>query len=186
MYIDDLFHSPVDRIAAFAQAEVQLYRHDVSLQDYFLALQLDTLTSPRLTSGDLHATNTLIKSAVQSIGSVGRLRARRKIKTDVLFCPVPYFARKAENDFLVRALLGLAQTDAKILCLLPTDAPCRHEMDDRLAAAGRSRQVEFLDPTASLNSMDARWLSMAGRARSRAALRRTVRVLEPHGLSPSA
>jgi hypothetical protein len=186
MYIDDLFHSSVDRIAAFAQAQVQLYRHDASLQDYFLALQLDTLTKPRLTSSDLHASNGLIKSTIQSIGSVSRLRARRKIKTDVLFCPVPYFERKAENEFLVRALLGLAQTDAKILCLLPTDAPCRGEMDDRLSDAGRSSQVEFLDPTASLNSMDARFLSMASRARSRSALRQTIQILEPHGLSPSA
>jgi hypothetical protein len=186
MQIDDLFRSPVDRIAAFARAQIHLYRQDVSLQDYFLALQLDTLTTPRLTSGDLHATNRLITSAVQSIDSVSRLRARRKIKTDVLFCPVPYFARKAENDFLVRALLGLAQTDAKILCLLPTDAPCRREMDDRLAAEGRTSQVEFLDPTESLNSMDARLVSMASRGRSRWALRQTVQILEPYGLSPSA
>jgi hypothetical protein len=186
MYIDDLFRAPVDRVAAFARAQVHLYRHDVSLQDYFMALQTDTLTKPRLTSSDLHATNGLIKSTIQSFGRVGRLRARRKIKAEVLFCPVPYFARKAENEFFVRALLGLAQTDAKILCLLPTDAPCRNEMDDRLAAAGRSSQVEFLDPTASLNSMDARLLSMASRARSRSALRQTVQILEPYGLSPSA
>ena len=34
------------------------------------------------------------------------------------FCPMPYFDRKTENQFLVRTLLALAQTDATILCLL--------------------------------------------------------------------
>jgi two-component sensor histidine kinase len=47
MYVDDLFHSAAGRIAAFAEMQLHLYRHDISLQDYFEALQLDTLTSPR-------------------------------------------------------------------------------------------------------------------------------------------
>ncbi len=151
-----------------------------------MALQMDMLTSPRLTPSDLDASDGVIRSAIQSIGNVRRLRSRRKIKTDVLYCPVPYFARKAENEFFIRALLGLAQTDAKILCLLPTDAPCRSEMDKRLSAARRTSQVEFLDPTAFLNRMDARLFSMRSRARSRSALKRVVQILEPHGLSPTA
>ena len=45
MDIHDLFQSPASRIAAFAEMQLHLYRHDVRLQDYFEPLQLDTLTS---------------------------------------------------------------------------------------------------------------------------------------------
>jgi hypothetical protein len=130
MDLEGLFHSPVDRIAAFAQMQAHLYRHDESLQDYFLALQNGTLEVPGLSSADQGSGSVLIESAIQGVGTVSRLRRRRKIKTDVLFCPVPYFERKTENQFLVRSLQGLAQTDATILCLLSDGAPCRKEIDN--------------------------------------------------------
>ena len=38
MDIHDLFHSSKDSIAKFAETQVHLYRHDVSLQNYFHAL----------------------------------------------------------------------------------------------------------------------------------------------------
>jgi hypothetical protein len=185
MDIDDLFHSTAGRIAAFAQMQLHLYRHDISLQDYFLPLQLDTGTSPRFKSREQRASSRLISLAIRGSDAVGQLRPRRKIKTDVLFCPIPYFERKTENRFLVRTLLGLAQTDAKILCLLPDDAPCRDELDAQLAAVGRSGQVAFLDPVAPLYPAEARLRSIASRMRGHRALEETVRVLEPLGLSPS-
>ena len=121
MHIDDLFHSPGGRIEAFSEMQLHLYRHDVSLQDYFLPLQSDTLTSPRAHPGDQRTANRLTTWAMRGADTISQPRPRRKIKTDVLFCPSPYFDRKTERQLLVRALLGLAQTDAKILCLLTAD-----------------------------------------------------------------
>jgi hypothetical protein len=184
MYIDDLFHAPMDRIAAFAQAQVHLYRHDVGLQDYFLALQSDMSAGPSLNPSRIRVTDRPVATAIRTFDTVRRLRPRRRIKTDVLFCPIPYFERKTENQFLVRALLGLAQTDAQILCLLPNNAPCRGELDERLATAGRSGQVTFLDPSNASDTTDARLCALGGRIRARSALRETLQILEPHGLCP--
>jgi hypothetical protein len=185
MHIDDFFHSPKGRIAAFAEMQLHLYRHDISLQDYFLPLQLDTLSSPRVKSREQHGSSRLLSLAILGADKVGQFGARRKIKTDVLFCPIPYLERKTENQFLVRTLLGLAQTDAKILCLLPTNASCRDQLDAQLAAAGRSGQVVFLDPVAPLFPAEARLRSMVSRMRAHSVLEETVQILEPHGLSPS-
>jgi hypothetical protein len=71
-----------------------------------------------------------------------------------------------------------------VLCLLPADASGREEADAQLAAAGRSGQVEFVDPASHLNAMDERLHSMVARIRGQAAFEETVRVLEPHGLNP--
>ncbi|MGO8787154.1 MAG: hypothetical protein ACLQVL_07195 [Terriglobia bacterium] len=161
-----------------------LYRQDVSLQDYFLPLQLDTLTSPRARSSDRRASGRLATWAIHGADKVSRFRPRRKIKGDVLFCPVPHLRRETEIRFLVRTLLGLAQTDAKVLCLLPVDAPCRDELDAQLAAGGRSGQVTFIDPATPLNPMEARLRWRAARMRGHLALEETVQILEPHGLSP--
>jgi hypothetical protein len=184
MDTDDLFHSPGGRIAAFSQMQLHLYRHDTRLQDYFEPLQLDTLTSPRVKSRDRCASGRLVGCAIHVANKVGRLRPRRRLKTDVLFCPNADFSRKTEIRFLVRTLLALAQTDARILCLLPAGAPCRIELDAQLATAGRSGQVSFIDPVPPLNPMDARLRSRAARMRGRSAFDQTVRILEPHGLSP--
>ncbi len=186
MEIDDLFQSSGRWIAGFFEMQVHLYRHDTRLQDYFLRLQMDTRNSPRLKSSDLHTENWLVTLALHGADSVNRLRPRRTIKTDVLFCPIPYFARKTENQLIARILLGLAQTDAKILCLLPDWAPCRDELRSTLATAGRTNQVEFLDPAAPLNRMDARLRSRLEQRRAHSALADTVRVLEPMGLSPGS
>src|ERR1700674_291372 len=184
MDIDDLFHSPGSRIAAFLQMQLHLYRHDVSLQDYFMMLQLDTLDSPRANSRDQRISRRLINWAIRSADKASQFRPRRKIKTDVLFCPMPHFSRKTETRFLVRSLLGLAQTDAKILCLLPANAPCREELDAQSAAAGRTGQVEFIDPAAPSNPVDARLRAEVALIRGRKAFDETVQILEPHNLSP--
>jgi hypothetical protein len=184
MDIDDLFHSPGSRIAAFAEMQLHLYRHDVSLQDYFLPLQMDTLASARVNSRDQEASRRLITWTIRSADKVSQLSPRRKIKTDVLLCPAPYFTRKTETRFFIRTLLGLAQTDAKILCLLPTDAPCRKEVDSQLAAAGRSNQVTFIDPLTPLNSMESFLRPRIARMRGASTFEKTVQILEPHGLNP--
>lgn len=184
MNIDGLFHSSADHVAAFSQMQLHLYRHDASLQDYFMMLQMDTLTSPRFNSRDQRTSSRLLAWAIQGADIVSQLRPRQKIKTDVLFCPMPYFSRKAENRFLVRTLLGLAQTDAKIVCLLPSNAPCREEIDALLAAERRSGQVTFVDPMAPLSPVEARLRSKAATMRGCSAFEETARILEPHGLSP--
>ena len=164
--------------------QLHLYRHDISLQDYFLPLQLDTLTTPRVKFGDQRATNRLVTLAIHGADKVSQLRPRRKIKTDVLFCPIPYFKRKTENQFLVRTLLGLAQTDAKILCLLPAGARCRvNWMTDWQLQGEAARSRSSIPPP--LSPMEARLRSMVARVRACSALEQTVRILEPHGLGPS-
>jgi hypothetical protein len=186
MYTKDLFHSPADRIAAFAEIQLHLYRQDVSLQDYFMALQMDTPAGPRANLGNHHASNQLRSWAIQAVDKVSQLRPRRKIKADVLLCWDPYFCRQTEIRFFVRTLLGIAQTDATILCLLPAGASCREEVDNQLSAAGRSGQVTFVDPVAPLDSMDAQLRPRSTRMRGRSALEKTVQILEPYGLSPSS
>ena len=184
MEIDDLFHSPGNRVAAFSQMQVHLYRHDVSLQDYFEPLQLDMLATPRASSLDKYASSRLITWAIHGADKLNRIRPSRKIKTDVLFCPNPDFTRKAESRFFVRGLLALAQTDAKILCLLPSGAACWDELNAQLSDSGRRGQVSFIDPAIPLNPMEARLRSRVARMRGRSAFEETVQVLEPHGLSP--
>jgi hypothetical protein len=186
MGISDLFHSPKgSRVAAFAEMQLHLYRQDVSLQDYFMMLQVDTLNSDRVHSCDQNTSRRLITGAIYAADRVSRFRPRRTIKTDVLFCPMPDFRRKTETNFLVRSLLGLAQTDARILCLLPASAPCRGTLDAQLAAAGRSGQVTFIDPVPPLNPIEARLRSEVAGMRARKAFEKTVQILEPHGQSPS-
>ena len=185
MDIHELFHSQADRMAAFSQMQQHLYCHDTALQDYFLPLQSGVVANPRAHSRDQSASRRLIELAIRGADKVSQFRPGRMIKADVLFCPMPYFGRQTENRFLVRTLLGLAQTDAKILCLLPSGAPCRDELVAELASAGRSGQVSFIDPAASFSRMEGRLQSMAGRIRGRTAFAETVQILEPHGLSPS-
>jgi hypothetical protein len=185
MDIDGLFHSPEDRIAAFSQAQVHLYRRDKSLQDYFMQLQMDPLHGPRSGTGDRRSSSQLASVAVRSADWVSRRKQRRKIKSDVLFCPIPYFERKTENQLLTRTLLGLAQTDAKILCLLPAGAPCKGELNAQLEASGRKGQVEFLDPGEASNLFELRARMRLSRMRGRSAFETVVSILEPHGLSPS-
>ena len=184
MDLNGLFQSPAKHVAAFAEMQVHLYRHDKSLQDYFHPLQLDMLTSRREQSDGQRSSGTLVTWAIQGADRISQLGSREKIKTDVLFCPIPHVNRKTENRFLVRTLLGLAQTDAKILCLLPSSASCRGELDTQLKAAGRSGQVVFLDPMSSSNPIEARLRKRVAQMRGRSAFEETTRILEPHGLNP--
>jgi hypothetical protein len=186
MDISDLFQLPKGSgLVAFAQMQLHLYRQDPGLQDYFMMLQLDTPGDNRVNSNHQGALRRLTTSAIRAADKVSRFRPHRKIKTDVLFCPMPDCKRKTEIDFLVRSLLGLAQTNATILCLLPSGAPYRAELDAQLAAQGRSGQVTFLDPVAPLNPLDARLRSEVTSMRARSAFDKTVQILEPYGLGPS-
>jgi hypothetical protein len=184
MDVEGLFHSPSGRIASFAETQVHLYRHDIALQDYFMALQMDTLSTDRADSRRQRAHSKLLTGAVRGVDKFSRLYPRRKIKVDVLFCPAPYFSRKTETRFFLRALLALAQTDARILCLLPTGAPCRGEADAQLASLGRTGQVTFIDPDAPLNNLEGWTRPRVARIRARSAFRETVQILEPLGLAP--
>ncbi len=184
MNVDDLFDSPGGRVAAFAQMQLHLYRHDVRLQDYFLALQMDPLSAARADSRRQHTHSPLLSSAVRSVDQVSRLYPRRKIKVDVLFCPAPYFTRKTEIRFFVRTLRALAETDAKILCLLPASAPCRAEADAQLASLGRAGQVTFIDPDIPLNQLEGCTRPKIARMRARSAFGQTIQILEPLGLTP--
>jgi hypothetical protein len=181
---DELFHSPGGRVRAFAQMQLHLYRQDVRLQDYFLALQRDPLSNARADSRRPHTPGPLLTGALRGVDQVSRFCRRRKIKVDVLFCPAPYFSRETESRFFVRTLLALAETDAKILCLLPACAPCRAEADAQLASLGRTGQVTFIDPEIPLNQMEGCTRPKIARMRARSAFRQTIQILEPLGLVP--
>lgn len=185
MDLNGLFQSPAKHVAAFAEMQVHLYRHDKSLQDYFAPLQLDMLTRRRRDHADAQrSSRALISWAIQGADRISQLGPRERIKADVLFCPIPHVSRKTEIRFLVRTLLGLAQTDAKILCLLPSNALCRDELDVQLKAAGRTGQVVFLDPMSTSNPIEARLRKRVVQMRGRSAFEETTRILEPHGLEP--
>jgi len=165
--------------------QVHLYRRDAGLQQYFHALDMETFDGPR--GAIVHRTpiNPLLAWSFNAADKVAQIGKPRKIKTDILFSPTPYFGRKTENRFLAKTLLGLAGTGAEILCLLPLNAPFRQGLESDLAAAGRSKQVTFLDPGMPFNPVEARMRSVAARLRGRAAFEKSVQILEPYGLSPT-
>ncbi len=185
MDLNGLFQSPARHIADFAEKQVHLYRHDPGLQDYFLPLQLDARDTAPVPVRERRLSSQIAAFAIHGIDNVSRFGRSRRVKADVLFCPMPYFDRKTENRLLVRTLLGLAQTDARIVCLLPAGVPCRDELIRSLEAAGRSGQVEFVDPTASLNPIEARTRSRVARLRGRSAFETATSILEPFGMRPS-
>lgn len=185
MDVGDFFRSLSDRISAFSQIQLLLYRRDTRFQDYFEALASDTLAGPHANASRRSVTDRIINRAIRSAGRVGQARPRHKIKTDVLFCPNPGFGRKTEVRFLIRTLLALAQMDAKVLCLLPAGAPSQDQLNAELATVGRRGQVVFMDPAAPWDRKESFLLGKSGRIRGRWAFEEAVRILEPHGLSPT-
>lgn len=165
--------------------QVHLYREDASLQDYFLALDLDLFFGAGSVPNGQTSMNSIVAWSLHAADKASRIRKPRRIKTDVLFCPMAYFGRNTENRLVARTLLGLAHTDAEILCLLPGHPPFQRELELELEAAGRSKQVTFLDPEVSFNRVEAQTRKVATRVRARAAFEKTVEILEPHGLSPT-
>lgn len=145
---------------------------------------MDSLGSPRTTTAELQQSSRFALRALRSANRLGSVSFHRKIKTDVIICPSQNLGRKTEAQFFIRTVLGVAETGAKILCLIPDGAACRTELDARLEAAGRGGQVEFLDATAPLNPIEARLIPRIVKLRGRAAFEETVQVLEPYGLSP--
>jgi len=186
MDIARLIQSPAPHIAAFAEKQVLLYHEDIRLQDYFEILQLDQPAGSRASINDQLAFNWFFATTLKAVGKASRVRQRGKIKVDVLIVPSPYFSRKTETRFFVRTVLGVAQTGAKILCLIPDDAPCRSELDMKLAAMGRTGQVEFIDPMTPSNRIEVSVGPRLARIRGRSAFAQTVEILGPHGLSPSS
>ena len=81
MHIDDLFYSPKRSLAVFTQVRLHLYRREITMQDYFLPLRLDTLTGLRVKSSEHHTPSRLISLAIRGADKVGQFRPRRKIKT---------------------------------------------------------------------------------------------------------
>jgi hypothetical protein len=171
-------------IAAFAAAQVHLFRHNAALQDYFLALQLSSARLSKVNTPPRSLARRALSMAEGTGYKVIREFDRRKYKVDVLYCPAPYYARRTENNVSLRTLMALAETDATVLCLLPHNAPFRAEIEAKIQAAGRSRQVTLLDPWAVLNSLARKWLTRVSRIRGYAAFNEIVEVLRPHGLAP--
>jgi hypothetical protein len=183
MDIEGLFHSPDNKIAAFAQVQTLLYRHDETLQDYFQPLQMDLLTSDRARLSSQRSATQILTSSFRLVDKARISGTRRKIKVDVLICPNQYFGRETETQFFIRSVLGVAETGATILCLIPSDARCRTELLQRLEATGRAGQVEFLDPAFVENRVERRLRWKVAQVRGRAAFNEVVGILGPHGLS---
>lgn len=147
-----------------------------------MQLQLETLTSAGVGSGKHSLVKPRFILPVRALDKLSGLFTTRRYKADVLFCPAPYFDRKTENRLTVRTLVALANTGATILCLMPADEPLHRELAAELATVGRTNQVEFLDPTASSNPIDARLRARAAKLRAWSALHQIAGVLEPYGL----
>jgi hypothetical protein len=183
MDIEGLFHSPDNKIAAFAEIQSLLYRHDETLQDYFQPLQIDLLTSDRAKLSSQRSANQILTSSLRFVDRARVGGNRRKIKVDVLVCPNQYFGRATETQFFLRTVLGVAETGATILCLMPPDARCRSELLQRLDAIGRTGQVEFLDPAFVENRVERRLRWNVAQVRGKTAFNEVVSILEPHRLS---
>ena len=165
--------------------QVHLYRQDVSLQNYFQALDIDVFSRPRDSISPRTSINRFKAWSFHAADKATRIVKSRRIRTDILFAPTPYFGRKTEVRFLARTLMGLAKTGAEILCLLPLYSSIHLEMEAELDAAGCGGQVKFLDPRMHSGSVDGRMREIAAKLRARAAFRETVEILEPYGLSPT-
>ena len=166
--------------------QVHLYRHDVTLQDYFRAVDNEVLAGSRNTPGVAKPPKPHLAWPFIAANRVTRSLGSRKIKTDILFVPTLYFGRKTEIRLLTKTLLGLAQTGAEILCLLSAIAPFKKELDLELEAAGRSKQVTFLDPATPFSPLEGRMRAKAARFRGHTAFEETVQILEPYGLNPTS
>ena len=171
-------------LAAYAKAQVHLYRHDCSLQDYFQPLQQHFGRRCLARAVPSSISKQVLSSIQTGAYEVVRHTARRKYKADVLYCPTPYYSRLAENNFSVRTVMALAQTDATVLCLLPGIAPFRAELESRLEATGRSSQVTLLDPLATLNPIANRLRTRVARDRGRSAFAEIKQVLQPLEIGP--
>ena len=184
MNIEGLFRSPGTQIADFFKVQTLLFQHDPGLQDYFMELQLAKITGTPVSSHELASPRRLISSAIRSADTVNRFRGRRSRKYDVIVCPNQHFGRETETKLFVRTVLGVAETDARTLCLIPNSASCRNTLQEQLKAAGRTGQVDFLDPTDSSNQVESRLRKKVAAARGQRAFAEVVRILEPVGLSP--
>ncbi|MGC1421009.1 MAG: hypothetical protein WA354_12125 [Terracidiphilus sp.] len=185
MNIDDLFHSPQDNIARLAEMQVHLYRNDANLQDYFHLFDTDVFSRPRDSVTPRTSINRYKSWSFRAVDKATQIVKRRRIKTDILFSPTPYFGRQTEIRFLARTLLGLAKTGAEILCLLPQYSSIHRQMELELEAAGCGKQVTFLDPEIPFNSIDERMRPIAAQLRGRAVFAKAVEILAPYGLSPT-
>src|ERR1700676_1346526 len=85
-------------IAAFAAAQVHLFRHNANLQDYFLALQLSRAGLSKVNVPPRSLARRVLGMAEATGYKVIRQFDRRKYKVDVLYCPAPYYARRTENN----------------------------------------------------------------------------------------
>ena len=180
MQIAGLFHSPGPELAAFAEMQTLLYRHDPRLHEYFLPIQMDLLTTPRAHSSAYARPGHLVVDSLRAAEK--RISKPRRIRTDVIVCPNQHFGRPSETHFFIRTVLGVLATGARVLCLIPEDASCRPELDRQISAAGKSGSVEFLDPAAASSRVEKRLRWKIAQHRGRTAFAEVVRVLEPHGL----
>ena len=149
-----------------------------------MELQLAKITGTPVSSHELASPRRLISSAMRGADTVNRIRGRKGRKYDVIVCPNQHFGRETETKLFIRTVLGVAGTGARTLCLIPNNAFCRNTLQEQLKAAGRTGQVEFLDPTDSSNQVESRLRKKIAAARGQRAFAKVVRVLEPVGLSP--
>ena len=184
MNIDGLFTSATPHIANFAQQQVLLYRHDPRLQDYFEAIQIDGLDTPRARASKDRRAHGFIQAALAGACRISRFQRTSPIKADVLLCPSPYFSRETETRFFMRTLLGIARTGATIACLLPKAAPCLADLNAILDAENRARQVHFIDPLGGLSLLQRPLMRKAAQTRGRIAFEAATDILSPHGLEP--
>ena len=165
--------------------QVHLYRHDVSFQDYFYALDIDTFSRPRDHVRPQTSISSFKALSFRALNKAPRIVKSRKIKADILFAPTLYHGRNTEVRFLTRTLLGLAGTGAEILCLLRPYTSIHQQLESELKTAGRDKQVTFLDPESPLSSIDMRTRPLAAELRGRMAYAKIVDILAPYGLSPT-
>ena len=182
MEISELFRSPSDHIVDFFRAQVQLYREDPALHDYFMALQHNGLVKAPAALNGVGARSRSFP--VRIADRVSRIRGRRKLKANVLVCWNPHFGRPTETRFLIRTLIGIAETGASVICLLPFDAP-QKQIADALVAVGLLSRVHFVDP-AVRGSAEAMIRRSMARERASAAHETITRSLHPLGLAPNA
>lgn len=184
MDISGLFSSRAKYLADFARIQTILYRQDPALQDYFHPLQLDLLDSARARAGNEPRNKSFWTSALHGSLRFGTSAHRQRMKADVLVCPSQHFGRRSETLFFFKTVLGVAETGAKVLCLVPDGEPSIAELDLLLEKAGRKEQVEYFDVRAAENQIEARLAPRIAKKRAKATFDEVVQLLEPHGLTP--
>lgn len=177
------FNFPNQGVAeAFAKAQVVLYKASPHFQHYFYSLQrhVSFETSPKSRTPAPQGPTAALARTAQSLN---RLFPRRHYRVDVVICGIWLWARRQEDELMVRLLQNLLEQGASVLCLLHegTSDRIKQQLRSAVEPAALDR-LHFLDPAGRVGRLDARFGLGTSRHRAQADFNLAQQLLAPHGI----